>query len=198
MRLPKIWLMALLVLPAAQGRSQERQAEPLAQQPPPPIVTLPAPVPVRPNGQVLDQADILQAANEAALGKHLNSYRKRTGNALVVVSVSSLQGEAIEPYATRLFNSWGIGDRKTGQGLLILVAPRERKVRIEVGCGLEAAITDAVAAQIIQQVIVPVFSNGDLQGGTLAGVKAIEKQLATTKARGPTSDACKKIMRQSA
>lgn len=194
MRTALTWLLALLVLPTSQGCGQQSKAN----QPEPPVVTLPEGIPGRPAGPVLDQADILKPTDEAALDRHLRDYFHSSGNALVVVSVVSLSGQSIDPFATTLFNSWGIGDEQTSRGLLILVAPNERKVRIEVGCGLEAAITNEIAGQIIQQNIIPLFKNGDLQGGTLAGVRALEDKLAMTTARGPTSPGCRKIMEQAA
>jgi uncharacterized protein len=134
--------------------------------------------PARPDGPVLDQADIFPAADEAKLDHRLTDYWKKTGNALVVVSVTSLEGQSIEDYAFGLFNQWGIGDANTDHGLLVLVAPNEHKVRIEVGCGLEGRITNDVAAEIISDGILPDYRNGDLEGGTLAGVDALIARLA--------------------
>jgi uncharacterized protein len=191
-------LLVLLVLTTAQGCSRPELAEHHGEQPPPSIVALATHIPVRPAGPILDEADILQAADEAKLDAHLRHYFDQTGNAIIVVSVRSLGGGEIEPYATTLFNSWGIGDAETQRGLLVLVAPNERKVRIEVGCGLEAAITNAAAGQIIEQDMLPHFRAGDLQEATMAGVKALETRLASITVRGPTSRICRDIMRKAA
>jgi len=133
--------------------------------------------PKRPDGPVLDLANILPAADEAALNQRLTKYLGRSGNALVVVSVNSLEGQSIENYAFGLFNEWGIGDAKTDRGLLILVAPAEHKVRIEVGCGLEGRITNEVAGTVIREEMIPSYQSGDLEGGTLAGIDSLLAKL---------------------
>jgi uncharacterized protein len=181
-RLPA-FILALLVIPAAQGCSR---GEPANRYPQPP------------DGPVLDLADILPAEDEATLGRHLRAYFNATGNALVVVSVVSLDGETIEHYATGLFNQWGIGDARTGHGLLVLVAPAERRVRIEVGCGLEAALPNDAAGAVIARDMLPRYRSGDLRGGTLAGVASLEQRLASARATGPTSPACTHMMKEAA
>jgi uncharacterized protein len=133
--------------------------------------------PARPVGPVLDLADVMPATGEAALNYRLIKYYDATGNSLVVVTVNSLEGQTIEQYAKGLFNEWGIGDAKTDRGLLILVAPTEHKVRIEVGCGLEGRITNDLAAKVIRDAMVPRYIEGDLEGGTLAGVDALVADL---------------------
>ena len=107
--------------------------------------------PARPEGPILDEAEILSPRVEDALNGRLRDYSRSSGNSLMVVSVNSLNAKAIEAFATELFNYWGIGDSQTHRGLLVLIAPNERKVRIEVGCGLEPEIPDTMAADIIQK-----------------------------------------------
>lgn len=152
-----------------------------------------------PDHPVVDKADILPAAEETALDKRLTKYWKDTGNALVVASVPSLEGKTIEDYASNLFNSWGIGDRNTDRGLLLLVAPNERRVRIEVGCGLESVITNDEAAEVIREDIVPRYKHGDLASGTLAGVDRLIDELATPPTEGlPVSPICKANLEKAA
>lgn len=143
---------------------------------------------------MLDEADILPASDEAALNQRLTQYWSKSGNALVVVSVTSLDGQSIDDYAFDLFNDWGIGDAATNRGLLLLVAPNQRKVRIEVGCGLEGRITNDVAASIIDDDILPEYRAGNLEAGTLAGVNALIEELAapaSSNDNNRTSPICK-------
>ena len=124
-----------------------------------------------------------------------------SGDALVVVSVESLKGERIEDYAFTLFNTWGIGDAATDRGLLVLVAPNERKVRIEVGCGLESTISDDLAADIIQKRMLPEFRQGDFAAGVQAGVDALIERMELPQPAndpGPHSVLCTADMRNAA
>jgi uncharacterized protein len=138
---------------------------------------LAASYPPVPQGPVYDGADILPPADEAALDQKLRDYNKRTGRALIVATVPSLDGEAIEPYATGLFQAWQIGGKETDNGLLLLVAPTERQMRIEVGYGLEEFIPDALAGFVITDNITPKFKAGDMPGGINAGIDALITQL---------------------
>ena len=150
--------------------------------------------PPRPDGPVLDQADIIPAREEKTLDLRLRELNQRTGDTLVVVSVQSLTDEPIERYATTLFNAWGIGDARTDRGLLVLVAPNERKVRIEVGCGFESTVTDEIAAKIISDTMLPLYREGELSAGTLAGVDALLKRIslpAPANDPGPHTEVCK-------
>jgi uncharacterized protein len=117
------------------------------------------------SGRVVDQAGILDASTRAALTAKLAALEARNTDQLVVATVSSLQGQAIEPYATGLFRAWRLGRKDKNNGVLLLVAPNERKVRIEVGYGLEGTLPDAVARLIIEQSIVPRFRANDFAGG---------------------------------
>jgi hypothetical protein len=99
-------------------------------------------------------------------------------------TVSSLQGEEIEPYANELFRAWKLGEAKKNNGVLLLIAPKERKVRIEVGYGLEGTLTDAVSSIIIANAITPRFKAGDFDGGVTRGVDDIVTALTTDSADG--------------
>jgi uncharacterized protein len=156
--------------------------------------------PPRPDGPVLDLANVFPAKDEAMLDKRLTDYWRETGNVLVVVSVDSLGGQSIDDFAFGLFDQWGIGDAKSNRGLLVLVAPTERKVRIEVGCGLEGIITDDVAKNIIEADMIPNYKQGDLEAGTLAGVDALIENLKSRAANdsGRHTPACKAKAKEAA
>lgn len=153
---------------------------------------------VRPSGPVSDRADILPGAAEATLDAKLRDYARRTGNAIVVATVPTLEGRPIENVALDTFNAWGIGDRKTHRGLLVLVAPNDRQMRIEVGCGLEKPISYDVAKQVIEQQMVPPFRSGDFAGGIDGGINALIARLDSATEFGPTSQACLQIMKEAA
>jgi uncharacterized protein len=155
-------------------------------------------IPDRPDGPVLDQADILPPDEEADLNRRLTDYWNRTHTAVVVVSVNSLGGEPIERFSLRLARDWDIGDAANLRGLLVLVAPTERKVRIEVSCGLENVISDAFAGRVIRERMTPKFKNGALDAGTLAAVDALIGQMDASGNPAPLSDSCRSHMRQAA
>ncbi|HMO68630.1 MAG TPA: TPM domain-containing protein [Novosphingobium sp.] len=136
--------------------------------------------PPAPDGPVLDQAGLIPDAQEAALDARLREYAQRTGRVIVIATVPSLEGETIEIYAVKLFEAWGIGGKESDQGLLLLVAPNERKVRIEVGYGLHQFVTDALSGRIIRNAITPRFREGDMAGGIEAGVSELIAQLDRT------------------
>jgi uncharacterized protein len=124
-------------------------------------------------GRVVDTADILTDATEQLLSQMLAAHEDSTTNQVAVLTIPSLDGEAIEPLANRVFNTWRLGQAGSNNGVLLLIARDDRELRIEVGFGLEGDLTDAEAGRIIRNVIVPVFRNGDFNGGTIAGVTAI-------------------------
>ncbi|PVM82749.1 TPM domain-containing protein [Caulobacter radicis] len=130
------------------------------------------------SGRVVDQANILSPAAEQQLTDELATLERQTGRQLVVATLSSLQGYEIEDYGYQLGRAWGIGEKDRNTGALLIVAPNERKVRIEVGYGLEPVLTDALSSVIIQSAILPRFKAGDMQGGIVAGTDAIIKQLS--------------------
>lgn len=147
---------------------------------------------------MIDEADILPSGREAELGRKLRDYRAQSGTAIVVNSVPSLKGETIETVATRTFNEWGIGDAKTNRGLLIIVAPNEREVRIEVGYGLQCIITNPVAGRIIDNEMIPLFKTGDMAGATEAGVDGLIRDVAKGPVDDPTLPGCKQELEKAA
>jgi uncharacterized protein len=124
-------------------------------------------------GRVVDQAGILNADIRGDLADKSKDLEEKSGIQLVVATVTSLQGSDIETYANELFRTWKLGQAQKNNGVLLLVAPNEHKVRIEVGYGLEGTLTDAVASVIISSAIVPRFKTGDFPGGIERGVGGI-------------------------
>jgi uncharacterized protein len=129
-------------------------------------------------GRVVDAANILSPQVEGALDAKLSGLETTTGRQLVVVTLPSLQGQPIEDYGYQLGRHWGIGQKGENDGALLIVAPNEREVRIEVGYGLEPVLTDALSSVIIQSAVLPRFRAGDLEGGVTAGTDAIVQQLS--------------------
>jgi uncharacterized protein len=128
-------------------------------------------------GRVVDNADILTPEAEAALTAKLAALETQTQRQLVVATVPDLQGYDISDYGYQLGRAWGLGDAERNDGALLLVAPNDRKVRIEVGYGLEGYLTDALSALIIQNAMLPRFRENDYPGGIMAGTDAIIAQL---------------------
>ena len=129
------------------------------------------------SGRVVDQADLLPPEHEAALTQRLEALERASSRQLVVATVTSLNGLEIEDYGYQLGRHWRIGQEGANNGVVLLVAPNERKVRIEVGYGLEGVMTDALSSQIVRNDILPYFRDGDYRGGINAGVEAIIAQL---------------------
>ncbi len=125
------------------------------------------------SGRVVDAAGILDGSARASLDAKFAAQEARTSDQLVVATVPSLQGTSVEDYANRLFRHWKIGQADKNNGVLLLVAPNERKVRIEVGYGLEGVLPDAVASTIISTTVLPAFRAGDFAGGISRGVDAV-------------------------
>ncbi|CAN5386679.1 hypothetical protein BH09PSE3_BH09PSE3_19120 [soil metagenome] len=128
-------------------------------------------------GRVVDAAKILSAEQVAALDAKLQAQETASGHQLVVATVPDLQGYPIEDYGYRLGRAWALGKKDVNDGAILLVAPTERKVRIEVGYGLEPVLTDAYSGVIINQQILPHFKANDYPGGIAAGVDAIAEQI---------------------
>ncbi|WP_295807884.1 YgcG family protein [uncultured Nitratireductor sp.] len=116
-------------------------------------------------GRVVDNADILDAATEASLTERLEAFEQRSSDQIVVATIRSLDGEALEPFANRLFRAWGLGQAGEDNGVLLLVALDDRKMRIEVGYGLEGTLTDLHSKLIIENTMVPAFRAGDFSTG---------------------------------
>lgn len=148
------WLAALIALPASA-------------QPSFPELT----------GRVVDNADIIPADVEAQLTQQLEALEQQSQRQLVVATIPDLQGYDIADYGYQLGREWGIGDAEREDGAILLVAPNERRVRIEVGYGLEPYLTDGLSHLIIQNQILPEFRDSDMAAGIVAGTSAIINQL---------------------
>jgi uncharacterized protein len=129
-------------------------------------------------GRVVDEAGLLDAAARATLTQSLAELEQKTTDQLVVVTLKSLQGTSIADYGYQLGRRWQIGQKDKSNGVLLIVAPNERKVRIEVGYGLEGTLTDAVSKLIIENSILPRFKVGDYAGGIKRGVEDIIQVLS--------------------
>jgi uncharacterized protein len=129
------------------------------------------------SGRVVDEANIIPAPVEAELTAKLERLEATTHHQVVVATIKDLKGYEIEDYGYQLGRAWKIGDAKLDDGAVLIVAPSARKVRIEVGYGLEPVLTDAFSSLIIQRRIIPKFKEGDMPGGIVAGVDAIAEQL---------------------
>lgn len=126
-----------------------------------------------PTGYVNDFAGVLSAEAQDRLEADLVSLEAETGVEVVVVTVESLQGTTEDDFAVRLFEEWGIGKAKKNNGVLVLVAPQERRLKVEVGYGLEGTITDGTAGAIRDDYFFPAFREGDYDRGVKTGVEAI-------------------------
>jgi uncharacterized protein len=131
-------------------------------------------------GRVVDLAHILPNSTVESLTTQLAAHETKSSNQVAVLIISSLTGDVIEEFSHRVATAWKLGQKGTDNGALLLVAIQERKVRIEVGYGLEGVLTDARSAQIIRNEIVPRFRAGDMPGGVTAGINAILKTIEGT------------------
>ena len=129
------------------------------------------------SGRVVDSANVLPPETQAALTAKLEALETSTGTQLVVATIPKLGDVPIEDYGYQLGRAWGIGQKGKNSGAILLVAPNDRKVRIEVGYGLEPVLTDAITSVIIQNQILPAFKSGDIPGGVVAGTDALVQQL---------------------
>ena len=129
-------------------------------------------------GRVVDGANLLAPDVRQRIEDKLRAHEDKTSDQVVVATVPSLQDVPIEDFANGLFRHWKLGEKAKNNGALLIVAPKERKVRIEVGYGLEGALTDALSKVIITTAIAPKFKTGDFAGGIEAGVDAMLTILA--------------------
>ena len=144
-------------------------------------------------GPVVDAGNVIPDDVEARITQKLVAFNQQTGRQLQVATVPDLQGYEISDFANPLFRAWKIGDKDKNDGALLLIAPTERKVRIEVGYGLEGTLTDALSSQIIRRQILPRFKAGDMPGGIEAGTDALiaQLQLPPDQARAVAAKAAK-------
>jgi uncharacterized protein len=151
---PRLALLLLLLLAAALAASAQSAL---------PALT----------GRVVDNANLIDPATKSALTAKLAAFEQKSTDQIVVATVNDLGGEAIEPYANRLFREWKLGQAGEDNGILLLVAKNDRKMRIEVGYGLEGTLTDLHSSLIINNVLVPAFRAGDFAGGISQAVDDI-------------------------
>jgi uncharacterized protein len=140
----------------------------------------------KPTGRVNDFANVIDASTEAEIDRQLDLLEQNTTSEIAVATVKSLDDMSVEEYGNRLFKAWGVGQGKQDNGVLVLVAPSERKMRIEVGYGLEGVLPDGLAGQVIRDDFTPSFKNGDYSGGIRTGVthlvQIVEKHQVLTPA----------------
>ncbi|MBV8798509.1 MAG: TPM domain-containing protein [Alphaproteobacteria bacterium] len=128
-------------------------------------------------GRVVDEANVLSDDTKARLTAMLAQLEQKTGDQVVVATLKSLQGQDIAAYGYQLGRAWGIGQKKTNNGAILIVAPNEHKVRIEVGYGLEGTLTDALSRIIIENAILPQFRAGNVDAGVEQGTVEIVRLL---------------------
>ena len=133
-------------------------------------------------GRVVDQANVMSAESRGDVEAKLKDLEDKSSIQLVVATVKSLQGSDVETYANQLFRFWKLGQAQKNNGVLLLVAPAEHKVRIEVGYGLEGTLTDATSKIIIANAVAQRFKAGDFNGGITRGVDDIITTLTTDSA----------------
>ena len=138
-----------------------------------PIIVFAYKSPGRPQGFVSDYANILDSKTRIDLENKLTQFEKQSGVEIAVVTVNNLDNETVETYAVKLFEEWKIGKSGKDNGILFLIAPKEREVRIEVGYGMEGTITDLVANKIIQKDVIPQFKQNNYTQGILNGVDSL-------------------------
>jgi uncharacterized protein len=129
-------------------------------------------------GRVNDQARLLTPEQTAALEEELRAYEAKTTNQIALLTIPSLEGEPLEDFSIRVAREWQLGQEKRNNGVLIFIAAEERGVRIEVGYGLEGALTDAQSSIIIRNIMIPAFREGDFSRGIESGVDAIQAAIA--------------------
>lgn len=128
-------------------------------------------------GRVTDNAQILSVETRKSITERLKAHEDKTTNQIAVLTVPALNGEGIEEYAVAVFNDWKLGQKGKDNGILVVVAPHDRRMRIEVGYGLEGTMPDGVAGSIIRDVMTPHFKSNDYNKGIDEGVNAIIKVL---------------------
>lgn len=162
--IPSAWLCCLVIFAIAASSLTVA-----AQQAVPPL-----------EGRVVDGADLLTPATEAALTERLTAHETETTQQVAVLTVPSLGGETVEAFGLRVAETWALGTAEADNGVLLLIARDERALRIEVGYGLEGQLTDVQAGRIIRHTIAPHFRSGDYDAGVLAGTEALLATLSGT------------------
>ncbi len=147
------------------------------------------PIPPPPDHRVNDFAGVLPAAERERLEEKLRSWERESSNQIVVAIFRSLDGESLEDYSIRLAQAWRIGQKGLDNGVIFLVFVDDRKMRLEVGYGLESKLTDALSSQILRQVVAPHFREGKIGDGIAAGLDAIEQVIVGTYKAAPPGQA---------
>lgn len=143
------------------------------------------------NGPVSDYAQLLGEAQETRLVEELRAFETRTGHQLALLTVESLEGRTVEDYAMTVAEAWKVGRAQIDDGVLFLIAKRDRKTRIEVGYGLEGSIPDVTAARVLHEIAEPAFKEGDFEGGISASFRALMRAAEGREALGPPASARK-------
>ena len=149
------------------------------------------PIPPPPDRRINDYAGVLSADERGRLEDTLRARERESSNQIVVAIFRSLQGESLEDYSVRLAQAWRVGQKGLDNGVIFLVFLDDRKMRLEVGYGLEARLTDALASQILRQVVAPRFREGKVADGLTAGLDAIEQAIAGTYKAAPQGQAAR-------
>ncbi len=139
-------------------------------------------------GRVNDLANLLNQDTKQNIESHLRDFEARTSNQVAVLIIPSLEGEVLENYSLKVAQTWGLGQADKDNGVLLLIAKNDRKLRIEVGYGLEGALTDVITSQIIRNEITPQFKSGNFDAGILGGVRSIIESVDGTYQPNETSD----------
>jgi uncharacterized protein len=136
-------------------------------------------------GRIVDAAHLFPPDLAASLTRELADHERRTGNQVAILTLPGLQGEPLEEFSHRVATTWKLGQKGTDNGVLLLVSPQDRQVRIEVGYGLEGVLTDAATSRIIRNEMVPHFRKGEYAQGIVAGAKAIMATIEGTYSAAP-------------
>lgn len=129
------------------------------------------------SGRIVDNAELLSSSARERIGAALKTHEDKTGNQIAVLTIPALGDDHIEQYAVRVFENWKLGKKGKDNGVLLVIVPKERKIRIEVGYGIEGTLPDVAASRVIRNVIAPQFKSNHFDQGVEEGVAAIIKQL---------------------
>ena len=143
------------------------------------------PIPPPPDHRINDYAGALSAGERIRLEDKLRARERESSNQIVVAIFRSLQGDDLKDYSIRLAQAWKVGQRRLDNGVIFLVFTEDRKMRLEVGYGLESTLTDALSSQILREVVAPRFREGKVADGIAAGLDAIEQAIAGTYKAAP-------------
>ena len=153
------------------------------------------PIPPPPDHRINDYAGVLSATDRARLEEKLRARERESSNQIVVAIFRSLQSESLEDYSIRLAQAWRVGQKGLDNGVIFLIFVEDKKMRLEVGYGLESRLTDALSSQILRQVVAPRFREGKIADGIAAGLDAIEQAIAGTYKAAPASAASSRAAR---